>query len=401
MRIKYKSLCMLIVILLIASLVFAPVTANAETGDTCSHSSLTHVPHVPSTCETEGIREHDICNDCGVKLMMGYVVSDNQIKAFKLYHNWIYSTKGNTITAACTRKAECGVKDVSISLFATNDYYTGNAYTGAYMDSEKWTSSGFFEPELYYYGRDNTDYRETTRAPKEIGKYTAKIFVGNNPSATVDFEIKEVPQGKYDGVETESGVVKNITSVSGVSNESNEFNAVLENESELETLVNVTPEEKTKGVNVWLEVLDGKDSIPWEDKEKIESVLGNDKLGLYLDISLLKRVGVSEANKVSSTNGRVKLSLTIPENLRENGRTYRIIRVHQGVATVLDGEYNTDTGVFTFETDQFSSYALTFSDGVNIPESGDQTNVIIPIAILIVALIIICGIIIYKRKVKN
>lgn len=369
---KKKSIISIILIVMILTM-SVPLTAYAE-GTTCAHTNTRHVDSVPSTCETEGIREHDVCLDCGAKIMMGYIVSDYQIKQYKLYHNWIYSVVGNTITAACTRKAECKKTDVKISIHATNDYYTAQKYTGITLDADQWTTNGFFEPEVYYTGRDGTDYRETTRPPVEVGKYTAKIFVGNSPSATADFEIKEVPQGKLESISTESGVVKNITNES-VQNEMNQYDVKILNSSELERLISITPEEKTKGVNVWVSVTDAESSMSWEDKEKIGNAVLGGKVGLYFDISLLKRTGVSEAEKVTETNGRIKLSITIPEDLRQSNREYKIIRVHDGQVSVLDGNYDDETGIFSFETDRFSSYALVYTeDSANVPKSGDSSN---------------------------
>ena len=47
-----------------------------------------------------------------------------------------------------------------------------------------------------------------------------------------------------------------------------------------------------------------------------------------------------------------------------------MIRIHDGVATVLEGSFDAATQMFTFETDLFSTYALTYVDTIVSPEPG-------------------------------
>ena len=39
-----------------------------------------------------------------------------------------------------------------------------------------------------------------------------------------------------------------------------------------------------------------------------------------------------------------------------------MIRIHDGVAAVLEGSFDTTTQMFTFETDKFSTYTLVYVD---------------------------------------
>ena len=38
---------------------------------------------------------------------------------------------------------------------------------------------------------------------------------------------------------------------------------------------------------------------------------------------------------VTNTNGKVKISFVIPENLRKENRTYYVVRLHNGIAEIL------------------------------------------------------------------
>lgn len=89
--------------------------------------------------------------------------------------------------------------------------------------------------------------------------------------------------------------------------------------------------------------------------------------------------------------------MDIPENLRNSGRTFSIIRVHDGVATTLkDLDGNPIT--ITVESDQFSTYAIAYEDiitGEN-PKTGD--NLTLPIAL--VAILSAITFVISRKKIK-
>lgn len=56
-------------------------------------------------------------------------------------------------------------------------------------------------------------------------------------------------------------------------------------------------------------------------------------------------------------------------------RTYKIVRVHEGETSIIDVEFNEDTGEITFETDRFSTYALIYNDvQVEMNQTGDTAS---------------------------
>ena len=58
----------------------------------------------------------------------------------------------------------------------------------------------------------------------------------------------------------------------------------------------------------------------------------------------------------------------------EGGRTFRIIKVHNGEPSVIDGTYDASTGIYTFETDSFSSYAIAYKDGEDEGEDEEDDD---------------------------
>jgi ubiquitin len=179
----------------------------------------------------------------------------------------------------------------------------------------------------------------------------------------------------YDDVPISTGSVKDITGTPAATAESNPFGTKIGNNNNLANLLSLTDAEVAQGVNVWLDVQDKSDSVPQTDKTLIKNTSGDYTVGLYLDINLFKKVGGNDATKVTEINGKVKASIVIPESLRKSGRTFELIRVHDGVATAIAGTYDEKTHVFTFVTDKFSTYALAYKDSA---VAGGTTNSTLP-----------------------
>ena len=178
----------------------------------------------------------------------------------------------------------------------------------------------------------------------------------------------------YDDVAISTGSVNDITGTVSATAESNPFGTKIENSSNLTTLLFLTDAEVAQGVNVWLDIQDMSASVPQADKTLIQNTSGDYTVGIYLDINLFKKVRSNDATKVIETNGKVKASIIIPESLWKSGRTFEIIRVHDGVATAIAGTYDENTHVFTFETDKFSIYALAYKDPASSSNSGTTSD---------------------------
>ncbi len=128
------------------------------------------------------------------------------------------------------------------------------------------------------------------------------------------------------------------------------------------------------GVNIRiiLTVDDATDSVPEQDKAKVESIINtipDCKLGQYLDIRLLKIIG-SREEKISETDGLITVTFEVPETLRGKGRKYSVIRIHNGESSVLEDLDDNDATV-TIKTDRFSTYALTVTENTQEnPKTG-------------------------------
>ena len=155
-------------------------------------------------------------------------------------------------------------------------------------------------------------------------------------------------------------------------NEEGNFGAAgLENTAEELKASVLTDDDKTaiaagKDVAVWLEMKDNSANVTETDKTLVtntvtQSLGSGYEVGIYLDLTLWKQVEGAAKVPVTELNGKVKVTMTIPENLRKAGATYKIIRIHNGVATVIDTIVDETTWKLTFETDAFSTYALAYT----------------------------------------
>ena len=121
--------------------------------------------------------------------------------------------------------------------------------------------------------------------------------------------------------------------------------------------------EAGKNVSVWVEMKDQTSTVSDSDKKAVADKLPTSySVGTYLDINLWKQITGDEPSEITETeSGNVKIGFTIPENLQKSGRTYKIIRIHDGQATILDATVD-ENYELTFETDRFSTYALVYTD---------------------------------------
>lgn len=148
-------------------------------------------------------------------------------------------------------------------------------------------------------------------------------------------------------------------------------------------------------LKIILEVKEIENKIDTEEKKAIVEILGEQKLGAFIDIQLVKQIGDYEKN-IETTNGKIYVSLELPKSLINNDlkveRIYKVARYHDGdenKVTILDATYDAATNMLVFGTDRFSTYAIIYNDvevsndgasgGVSegvpvIPDSDNVTN---------------------------
>ncbi|MCM1309108.1 MAG: Ig-like domain-containing protein [Butyrivibrio sp.] len=157
----------------------------------------------------------------------------------------------------------------------------------------------------------------------------------------------------------------------------------------------------TAKVEVELSVTNIDATVSEADKElvaaAIESIADGGKLGYqvmnYLDIKFGATVD-GEVIAISETDGLITVSVALEKAV--NG-TYKVIRIHDGKAEVIDSELSADGTRLTFKTDKFSTYAIVFADVA----MGDSAP-IAPIAFLmLIAAVIAAAAVTVRRTAKQ
>lgn len=164
-------------------------------------------------------------------------------------------------------------------------------------------------------------------------------------------------------------------------------------------------ENKTAELAITLEITDINGTVSEEDVQliakAIESLSGDSgyKVLNYLDIKLGITID-GEKVAVAETDGTITVSVAVDG---ASGGTYKIVRIHDGKAEVLDAQPDKDGKRLTFKTDKFSTYAIIHSDeasvetpaGDDVP-SGERdakaAGIVIAALVLAAAGIIVCNI---------
>ena len=268
-----------------------------------------------------------------------------------------------------------GCVTVTIATADSSDSGSGSTSSGSTDSGSGSTSSGSTDSGSGSTSSGSTDSgsgSSSSSGSSDSGNTSGGTSSGSSDNTNTNTDTSaKVP---YDDVATSTGSVNDITGTASATAESNPFGTKIENNSNLTTLLSLTDAEVAQGVNVWLDIQDMSASVSQTDKTLIQNTSGDYTVGLYLDINLFKKVGSNDATKVTETNGKVKASIVIPESLWKSGRIFEIIRVHDGVATAIAGTYDENTHVFTFETDQFSTYALAYKDPASSSDSGTTSD---------------------------
>lgn len=137
---------------------------------------------------------------------------------------------------------------------------------------------------------------------------------------------------------------------------------------------------KGENAKIILKVTDISTSISDDEKkllkDKLAEANGDSEIPiLYMDLSLYKQIGNQEQTKVSETKDKISVSIEVPEEFWNTdvtkSRVFYILRIHNGEAVRIDGTYDEEKHLFTFETDRFSTYGLAYEDTIIIQTYQD------------------------------
>ncbi len=129
-------------------------------------------------------------------------------------------------------------------------------------------------------------------------------------------------------------------------------------------------------IEILIDVKDITDSIPLQDKEMIgdgveafREELPGLTLGMYIDISMFIKTGASDWDTVTETKEPIDVVIGVPEELKEDGRKFTVIRSHGGTYTLLP-DIDDDPDTITVSTNLFSAYAIAYEEPEGAVRAG-------------------------------
>lgn len=183
---------------------------------------------------------------------------------------------------------------------------------------------------------------------------------------------------------------------------------------ELLDAIGLTAAEKkaiANGANVNVVLNVNVKTLTEKEAKLIESVVGKNKMAETYDINLLLQIAGLADRNITDPNSAIGITITIPDKFINTDtsvkRVYRMVRIHDGKATVIDGTFDAKTKQFTFATDGFSTYALVYEDvaattstpATTSPKTNDTP---LPIAWLLLLGAGLCGCMaVTARKKEN
>ena len=119
-------------------------------------------------------------------------------------------------------------------------------------------------------------------------------------------------------------------------------------------------------IEIRIDVKDISGNVSERDKSVIENGMEEYRkempeltLGMYVDISIFMKIGEGDWNAVARTQEPVEVVIGIPDELQSDGRTFYIIRAHEGQYTLL-ADMDDEPDTITICTDMFSTYAIAY-----------------------------------------
>lgn len=242
------------------------------------------------------------------------------------------------------------------------------------------------------------------------------------PKIDTDIPVKDVTVGVND--KTAGETLKDITDAI-INGDFAEYTTVEVANKVNEAILN----NKTISTQIVITNLESKE-VTKEDanlvKKAIDEIILNGKssvsLAQYLDISVLIKANEETLGTINLLDKSIQFTIALPKDMLKEGRDFYIVRIHDGVSTIIETELEGNS--LTFSTDKFSTYAIVYEDkAVITPEDptgpskpvGPEKPVVTPgddavktddssLPILYIALLgtslVILGATVYKNKKK-
>ncbi|MDE6762859.1 MAG: hypothetical protein K2J73_04185 [Oscillospiraceae bacterium] len=348
--------------------------------EAAAHTEDNGTVTVPATTENDGLKTFS-CDVCG------YLMRTEVIPKLDEDHTHSFSPDWKHDSTNHWHECDCGEKsDNSVHIENSGVVTTEPTETSTGIMTYSCTVCGYvirtdvipaLTPEhTHTFGTDwkydsVSHWHECECGEKsELAGHTSSDWIVETP-ATTDLEGVQIKRCTVCGIELDRETIEKLPNINtgGVAEDVQDTagtNAGLVQDNTLIENV-LTPEDNAAVENgssfeIVLEVTDIRDSVPPADVAAASSALrSNEKIGIYVDLSLFKIKDNIERTPIYNTSGQIGITLTIPDSIYASDRTYSIIRVHEGTAENLGGTYDKTSRRLTFYTDKFSTYAIAYT----------------------------------------
>ncbi len=103
------------------------------------------------------------------------------------------------------------------------------------------------------------------------------------------------------------------------------------------------------------------EDVASEDMNEIKDVVADKEIVTMVDFTVNKYVNGEHKGKVGKLRKKIKITIDVPEEFRNDKHKFVIIRMHDGVATEL-ADLDDNPNTVTFMTDEFSLYTMAYSE---------------------------------------
>lgn len=97
----------------------------------------------------------------------------------------------------------------------------------------------------------------------------------------------------------------------------------------------------------------------------------------YFDLSVLLKTDDTLIGTINEIQEPISFTLLLPEHLYKEGRTFYVLRIHEGTVEKLDTILHED-GKLTFQTNRFSTYVLIYEDSAASTEQMESDETVHP-----------------------
>ncbi|WP_044976227.1 carbohydrate-binding protein [Ruminococcus sp. HUN007] len=322
-----------------------------------------------ATCTEAGIEER-FCTECGKTETREIPALGHKLGA--PVYTWSADGKTCTATATCENDKTYVVTETAkitsvVAAAATCDKAGVTTYTASFENKlfSTQTKDVADIPATGEHKFGGWHVTITANAEHDGTKEHKCEVCGLTETASTSYDYHESADEVTDP-ENKPGEIRNITEP-----ETNACSGTIEvtDKKEILDTFPLTNEEcdqveNGKDIGLKLEVTDisGNEGVKEKADEAVKDTVGeNGVVAAVLDVSIHKYIDGQDAGRVTQLNKVLKVYIDLPAGLYKEGRTFYVVREHEGKYEALPLTLVSETSAY-FESDQYSQFYIVYTE---------------------------------------